>query len=47
MHARGMPRLNYYLEREGAKTVANVSSTQSMVLHPAAVTPPKPDGAPS
>ena len=47
MLARGMPRLNYYLEREGAKTVANVSSTQSMVLHPAAVTPPKPDGAPS
>ena len=34
MQSRGMPRLNYYLEREGAKTVANVSSSQSMVLHP-------------
>ncbi len=34
MLKRGMPRLYYYLEREGAKTVANVSSTQSMIIHP-------------
>ncbi len=34
MLSRGMPRLYYYLEREGAKTVANVSSTQAMTLHP-------------
>jgi D-glycero-alpha-D-manno-heptose-7-phosphate kinase len=40
MLSRGMPRLSYYLEREGAKTVANVSSTQATVLHP----PPR--GAP-
>jgi D-glycero-alpha-D-manno-heptose-7-phosphate kinase len=34
MAAKGMPRLYYGLEREGAKVVANVASTQSMVLHP-------------
>ena len=34
MAERGMPRLYYYLEREGAKIVANVASTQSMILHP-------------
>ena len=34
MMARGMPRLYYDLEREGSKTVANVSSTQAMLLHP-------------
>ncbi len=34
MRERGMPRLYYDLEREGAKTVANVSSTQSMIIHP-------------
>jgi D-glycero-alpha-D-manno-heptose-7-phosphate kinase len=34
MRERGMPRLYYDLEREGAKTVANVSSTQSMTFHP-------------
>ncbi len=36
MASRGMPRLYYDVEREGAKTVANVSSTQAMVLHPLA-----------
>jgi D-glycero-alpha-D-manno-heptose-7-phosphate kinase len=30
----GMPRLYYYVEREGSKVVANVASTQSMILHP-------------
>ena len=46
MQSRGMPRLNYYLEREGAKTVANVSSTQSMVLHPEArASGSEPEGA--
>ncbi|MHB1861364.1 MAG: GHMP family kinase ATP-binding protein [Gemmatimonadaceae bacterium] len=39
MLAQGMPRLYYNLEREGAKTVANVSSTQSMILHPKAEYP--------
>jgi len=34
MQARGLPRLYYGLEREGAKVVANVASTQSMILHP-------------
>ncbi len=34
MMQRGMPRLYYYVEREGSKVVANVSSTQSMILHP-------------
>ena len=34
MAAKGLPRLYYALEREGAKVVANVASTQSMVLHP-------------
>jgi D-glycero-alpha-D-manno-heptose-7-phosphate kinase len=38
MQSRGMPRLYYGVEREGAKTVANVSSTQSMILHPDAGT---------
>jgi D-glycero-alpha-D-manno-heptose-7-phosphate kinase len=36
MRERGMPRLYYYVEREGAKVVANVASTQSMILHPRA-----------
>lgn len=36
MRSRGMLRLYYGLEREGAKTVANVSSTQAMLLHPVA-----------
>jgi len=39
MRSRGMPRLYYYLEREGAKTVANVSSTQAMTLHPEKAAP--------
>jgi D-glycero-alpha-D-manno-heptose-7-phosphate kinase len=34
MMERGLPRLYYNLEREGAKVVANVASTQSMILHP-------------
>ncbi|MBI4503671.1 MAG: galactokinase [Gemmatimonadetes bacterium] len=34
MMSHGMPRLNYYVEREGSKVVANVASTQSMILHP-------------
>jgi D-glycero-alpha-D-manno-heptose-7-phosphate kinase len=34
MLSRGLPRLYYNLEREGAKVVANVASTQSMILHP-------------
>jgi D-glycero-alpha-D-manno-heptose-7-phosphate kinase len=34
MAARGLPRLYYNLEREGAKVVANVASTQSLTLHP-------------
>jgi len=38
MLERGLPRLNYNLEREGTKVVANVASTQSMVLHPAVAT---------
>jgi D-glycero-alpha-D-manno-heptose-7-phosphate kinase len=36
MMSRGLPRLYYNLEREGAKVVANVASTQSMILHPRA-----------
>jgi D-glycero-alpha-D-manno-heptose-7-phosphate kinase len=36
MASRGMARLYYDVEREGVKTVANVSSTQSMILHPKA-----------
>jgi D-glycero-alpha-D-manno-heptose-7-phosphate kinase len=38
MQQHGMPRLYYYVEREGSKVVANVSSTQSMLLHPRSVT---------
>ena len=34
MLSHGLPRLNYSLEREGTKVVANVASTQSMILHP-------------
>ena len=34
MVSRGLPRLYYNLEREGTKVVANVASTQSMILHP-------------
>jgi D-glycero-alpha-D-manno-heptose-7-phosphate kinase len=34
MMSRGLPRLYYNLEREGTKVVANVASTQSMILHP-------------
>jgi len=34
MQKKGMPRLYYHVEREGTKVVANVSSTQSMILHP-------------
>jgi D-glycero-alpha-D-manno-heptose-7-phosphate kinase len=41
MMARGLPRLYYNLEREGSKVVANVASTQSMILHPT-VTPATP-----
>jgi len=37
MRSRGIRHLYYALEREGAKTVANVSSTQSMIFHRAAV----------
>ena len=36
MQSRGLPRLSYNLEREGTKVVANVASTQSMILHPTA-----------
>jgi D-glycero-alpha-D-manno-heptose-7-phosphate kinase len=36
MRSRGLPRLYYNLEREGTKVVANVASTQSMILHPTA-----------
>jgi D-glycero-alpha-D-manno-heptose-7-phosphate kinase len=43
MASRGLPRLYYGLEREGAKVVANVASTQSMILHSAvSPTPPRP-----
>jgi D-glycero-alpha-D-manno-heptose-7-phosphate kinase len=35
MMSRGLPRLYYNVEHEGAKVVANVASTQSMTLHPA------------
>ena len=38
MMSKGLPRLYYNLEREGTKVVANVASTQSMILHPG-VTP--------
>ena len=41
MLSRGLPRLSYSLEREGTKVVANVASTQSMILHPT-VTPGQP-----
>jgi D-glycero-alpha-D-manno-heptose-7-phosphate kinase len=41
MRSRGMPRLYYYLEREGAKTVANVTSTQSMIIHPELIFSPR------
>ena len=41
MLKRGMPRLYYDLEREGSKVVANVASTQSMILHPESG--PRPD----
>jgi len=34
MLSRGLPRLYYNVEREGTKVVANVASTQSMILHP-------------
>ncbi len=37
MVSRGMARLYYDIEREGTKTVANVSSTQSATLHPMAM----------
>jgi D-glycero-alpha-D-manno-heptose-7-phosphate kinase len=33
MASRGMPRLYYSVEREGSKTVANVSSSRCMALH--------------
>ena len=36
MMARGMPRLYYRLEREGTKVVANITSAESMILHPMA-----------
>ena len=36
MRSRGLPRLYYNLEREGTKVVANVASTQWMILHPTA-----------
>jgi hypothetical protein len=36
MMSRGMPRLFYRVEREGAKVVANVANTQSMSVHPSA-----------
>jgi len=39
MYKLGMPRLYYYLEREGSKVVANVASTQSMILHPGSARP--------
>jgi hypothetical protein len=39
MREQGMPRLNYSLEREGTKVVANVASTQSMILHPGVALP--------
>jgi D-glycero-alpha-D-manno-heptose-7-phosphate kinase len=40
MMSRGLPRLYYNLEREGTKVVANVASTQSMILHPAVAPAP-------
>ncbi|HUK22880.1 MAG TPA: hypothetical protein VLV45_15175 [Gemmatimonadales bacterium] len=46
MQSRGLPRLYYGLEREGAKVVANVASTQSMILHPNGHTTAKPSGPP-
>lgn len=36
MAAQGMPRLDYMLEPEGSKVVANVGSTKSMLFHPRA-----------
>ena len=47
MLSRGLPRLCYNLEREGTKVVANVASTQSMVLHPTAATTMRPAHAAS
>lgn len=41
MASRGMPRLYYNVEPEGSKTVANVASTQAMILHPAVSQPSK------
>lgn len=46
MLSRGMPRLYYYLEREGAKAVANVTSSQSMILHPTKAAAPQPEKSP-
>ncbi len=37
MAQRGMPRLYYNVEREGAKVVANLASTRSMIIHRTAV----------
>jgi D-glycero-alpha-D-manno-heptose-7-phosphate kinase len=39
MASRDMPRLYYDLEREGTKVVANITSTQSMDLHPTTAQP--------
>ena len=36
MASHGMPRLDYMLESEGSKVVANVGSTKSMQFHPRA-----------
>jgi D-glycero-alpha-D-manno-heptose-7-phosphate kinase len=36
MASNGMRRMYYQLEREGAKTIANVASTQAALLHPTA-----------
>ena len=41
MLSHGLPRLHYDLEREGTKVVANVASTQAMILHPAVGTVPE------
>ena len=41
MLSHGLPRLHYDLEREGTKVVANVASTQAMILHPAVGTVPQ------
>jgi len=42
MMSRGLPRLYYNLEREGTKVVANVASTQSLLLHPTVTSPSTP-----